>query len=91
MKYRKKPVVIDACQLHAIDCTDCPQWLQDLLINSELCEIHDNHITIKTLEGCMMAKKGDYIIRGIKGEMYPCKANIFEMTYEIVLEGGLIK
>jgi hypothetical protein len=41
---------------------------------------------IKTLEGEMIAYKGDYIIRGVKGEVYPCKAEIFEMTYERVME-----
>lgn len=53
MKYRKKPVVIEAMQL-------------------------------KTLEGEMMANEGDYIIKGVKGEFYPCKPDIFEMTYEAV-------
>lgn len=83
-KYRKKPIVIDAYKLHAIDCSDCPQWLKDLFSNSELCEIHNNHIVIKTLEGQMRASKGDYIIRGIKGEFYPCKSEIFEASYEEV-------
>ncbi len=85
-KYRKKPIVIDAYQFHAIDFTECPEWLQNFLNNSNLCEIHDNHITIKTLEGWMIASKGDYIIRGIKGEFYPCKPDIFESSYEKVYE-----
>lgn len=84
MKYRKKPIIIEAYLLHAVDCHDCPEWLKDLYNNSNLCEIHDTHITIKTLEGWMIANKGDYIIKGIKGEFYPCKPDIFEATYEKV-------
>ena len=83
MKYRKKPIIIDAYQLHAIDCFECPDWLRDLLDNRKLCEIHSDHITIKTLEGWMRAIKGDYIIKGIRGEFYPCKADIFEDSYEV--------
>ncbi|MEG0365549.1 MAG: hypothetical protein RR585_01845 [Coprobacillus sp.] len=44
----------------------------------------DNGITIKTLEGYMLASKGDYIIKGVQGEFYPCKRDIFKETYEIV-------
>lgn len=46
--------------------------------------ISDIHLTIKTLEGVMRADPGDWIIRGIKGEIYPCKPDIFEATYEPV-------
>jgi hypothetical protein len=86
MKYRKKPLVIDAYKLHSIDCLDCPKWLRELFNNLELCELHADHITIKTLEGWMIAQKGDYIIKGIKDEIYPCKPDIFEASYERVEE-----
>ena len=43
---------------------------------------------IKTLEGNMAANIGDYVIKGVKGEIYPCKPDIFNMTYEQVLAGG---
>ncbi len=42
------------------------------------------YMQIDTLEGVMTANKGDYIIQGVQGEIYPCKPDIFEMTYEIV-------
>lgn len=84
-KYRKKPVVIDAWQLtkENVD-TAIPEWL-DLdavhIFNAEqlLAEI-------VTLEGVMRADEGDYIIKGVKGvkgEFYPCKPDIFDATYEL--------
>jgi hypothetical protein len=48
---------------------------------------HDSFLHIKTLEGIMMASKGDFIIRGIKGEYYPCKPDIFELTYDQETKG----
>lgn len=47
-------------------------------------EMHLDHILIPTLEGDMKALPGDYIIKGVKGEFYPCKPDIFELTYEQV-------
>ena len=44
--------------------------------------INDQELRIQTLEGSMIASVGDYIIKGVKGEFYPCKPDIFEMTYE---------
>ena len=46
----------------------------------------DEEIEIETLEGVMKANKGDYIIKGVKGELYPCKADVFKLTYEKELE-----
>ena len=46
----------------------------------------DEEMEIETLEGVMKADKGDWIIRGVKGELYPCKPDVFEMTYEKVEE-----
>ena len=87
MKYRKKPVVIEAVQvtdewfdrdhpnpLHPIGSPDRP-----LVINPRL-----RVIEIGTLEGTMVANVGDWIITGVKGERYPCKPDIFELTYELV-------
>lgn len=76
MKYRKKPVVIDAVQ-----------WVGDNLdeIEGFVGEnmLYDNEgINIYTLEGDMKATIGDYIIKGVKGEFYPCKPDIFNQTYE---------
>lgn len=82
-KFRKKPVVIEAVQWTGeyYDCDDMPAWLIDA---------HDSGValddgeakTIKTLEGNHRADPGDWIIRGIKGELYPCKPDIFAATYD---------
>jgi hypothetical protein len=82
-KYRKKPVVIDAIKwdgaLYSLDeLGNTPTVVsQDLLSKT---------LQIETLEGVMTANVGDYIIKGVKGELYPCKSDIFEMTYELVEE-----
>ena len=80
-KYRKKPVVIEAFKyLH----DEVPTWWrerQDISIAVETAEA-----LIPTLEGLMRANPGDMIIRGVKGELYPCKPDIFEATYEKVEE-----
>lgn len=77
-KYRKKPVVIDAIRYTGDFELD---WLRDAEQvrsagdGSGACEI-------VTLEGVMRADVGDWIIRGVKGELYPCKPDIFDATYE---------
>jgi hypothetical protein len=81
-QYRKKPVVIEAVQLtdsafdaphpnpeHVVGVTYDPLW---------------RRAYIDTLEGRMVAQVGDYIIRGVKGELYPCKPDIFAATYDAV-------
>jgi hypothetical protein len=91
MKYRKKPVVIDAVQWFKMG--DHPKVYQSITaakLNSEWERrqgLPDGSIgEIKTLEGYMLVTPGDYIITGVKGEHYPCKPDIFEMTYELVEE-----
>ncbi len=83
MKYRKKPVVIEAYLLGRED-SDWPSWLTGWTCGDQgIIGPHlDGHILIPTLEGLMRADEGDYIICGIKGEVYPCRADIFDMTYE---------
>jgi hypothetical protein len=80
MKYRKKPVIIDAVELKfSTDSQDeIIQWS-----NNTIQKGLDGGLRIPTLEGIMVANTGDYIIRGVKGEYYPCKPDIFEMTYEL--------
>ena len=83
MKYRKKPVVIEAVQ-----------WLGKnepfdgkaigLEFKDGPVERLDGGIEIRTLEGTMLASVGDFIIKGVQGELYPCKPDIFEATYEAV-------
>ena len=84
MEYRKKPVVIKAVQYDGnFRCLDIfgisEVW--NFIISSD--EKGNECIKIPTLEGEMTASIGDYIIRGVKGEFYPCKPDIFEMTYEL--------
>lgn len=80
-KYRKKPVVIEAIQ--RVDGND--DEICDFLANSESCFAFDaGKITIETLEGEMALSVGDYVIKGIMGECYPCKPDIFKKTYEEV-------
>ena len=94
MKYRKNPVIIEAFKLG----NPIPDWFMDKVSSNNIilhripfdearamnygqiwCEI-------KTLKGVMTAYEGDYIIKGIDGEIYPCKIDIFEETYEFVEE-----
>ena len=81
-KYRKKPVVIDAMQFtddnkdrvfNFITCSCSADWEDGKPV-----------LKIQTLEGVMTASLGDYIIRGVNGEFYPCKPDIFEKTYDLV-------
>lgn len=89
MKYRKKPVVIEAIQYvvtKEIPCKfgihketnsmEIAQWMNTVLHGT------NDHLIIETLEGDMRASIGDYIIKGVSGEFYPCKPDIFEKTYE---------
>jgi hypothetical protein len=87
-KYRKKPVVIDAFQwTGGIDQTEDPVWIVEAIEDGKVTLDNVNGTTvllIETLEGQMRTLPGDYIIRGVKGEIYPCKPDIFEATYEAV-------
>jgi hypothetical protein len=91
-QYRKKPVVIDAVQTDGRWQT-VEDWLQSLGYapweeadddSSAMWENTDGSITIPTLEGEHRADVGDWIIRGVAGEFYPCKPDIFDATYEAV-------
>lgn len=77
MKFRKKPVVIDAWQ--NVKGSQIPDWLQGRGVG-----IVGETLLITTLEGCMAASAGDWVILGVKSEVYPCKPDIFEATYEPV-------
>lgn len=78
-KYRKKPVVIEAFKYRA---GEQRSEVADDVIAGRVCYPEDGTMLIKTLEGEMCAQPGDWIIRGVKGELYPCKADIFKKTYE---------
>lgn len=81
-KYRKKPVEVEAFKW----MTDkVPEWWKEKSGSFEI-NVGTGTVYIHTLEGTMAANKGDYIIQGVKGELYPCKPDIFEATYEAVEE-----
>lgn len=80
MKYRKKPVVIEAEQLTTTNCISLAQWCNGEIENAP--NGMPLNFFIPTLEGKMKADFGDYIICGVQGEFYPCKPDIFEQTYE---------
>ena len=82
MKYRKKPVVIDAWRYDGwLDFSKTlPREIKDKMNDIRMCQ--DGTLRIKTLEGDMIASKGDWIIKGVKGEFYPIKNHIFKETYE---------
>ena len=91
MKYRKKPVVIDAWQFTKKNYKNgAPDFIR-----------HENHVVlwsqyggdiiggeIQTLEGKMTISENDFIIKGVNGEFYPCKPDIFEKTYERIEQDG---
>lgn len=87
-KYRKKPVVVDVIQWRANE-----MLLKDVIdffggMNALGAKSISKHpggkLIVETLEGSMTASDGDWIIKGVKGEIYPCKPDIFEQTYEMV-------
>ena len=81
MKYQKKPVIIDAFQFSG-DPIDVMMWVETFEGETPTFEYNLDYINIHTLEGVMRADKNDFIIRGVQGEFYPCKPDIFEATYE---------
>ena len=89
MKYRKKPVIIDALKFDgspagAVAVLD---WMPDCPFKFvPNYDLRVGVLEIATLEGTMTARAGDFIIRGVKGEFYPCKPDLFAATYEAVTE-----
>ena len=81
-KFRKRPVVIEAVQWTG-ELTD---ELHELFGDQEICVKTSNppYLSINTKEGHMLASVGDWIIKGVAGELYPCKPDIFAATYEAV-------
>lgn len=97
-KYRKKPVEIEARQLERTDASvhSILEFIEDKKIDTssspmasdrfeQYCDmVYKDGLEIRTLEGTITASVGDYIIKGVQGEFYPCKPDIFESTYEKV-------
>jgi hypothetical protein len=90
MRFRKKPVVIEAIQWTKDNGDEVITWANNVSIGNgtSLQYMYDSalghSLHIHTLEGLMNVTSGDWIICGVKGEFYPCKPDIFKMTYEPV-------
>lgn len=87
MKYRKKPIVVEAFKwTGGPDQTEDPEWvvekIKDGTVYFSSMDGYACVLCIKTLEGTMTAIPGDYIIKGLRGELYPCKPDIFDASYE---------
>lgn len=96
--FRKKPVIIQAWKFPCFEYGDpsgewvrhMPEWVVEAERSGVLAVVDKPHMSdwahleIKTLEGTMTAEPGDWIIRGVKQEIYPCKPDIFAATYEVV-------
>lgn len=78
-KYKKKPVVIEAFKWQT---DEAPKWWIDA--EGTTIDVGTGSAFISTLEGIHEAKVGDYIIKGVRGELYPCKPDIFLETYDLV-------
>ena len=90
-KFIKKPIVIEAFKFYV---DNIPDWFMDKVSSNDIilrnCDykrfsINEAYCEIKTLEGVMRGNGGDYIIKGVEGEIYPCKPDVFEKTYDLVV------
>lgn len=80
-KYRKKPVIIEAVKYTDPDSVKA---IIQMAGSGKGITNTETHLHILTLEGVMIANKGDYVIKGIAGEIYPCKPDIFKALYDMV-------
>lgn len=87
MRYRKRPVVVEAYQLPDLSqggpIPGWPEWLNNPNVTIGAYSV----MLITTLEGTMEARQGDWVIQGVHGELYPCKRDIFAATYDEVVDG----
>ena len=84
MKYRKKPVIIDAYQWTGVALNHWPDWLKEAFKQNKFFTYPQP--TVSTLEGDMHVRETDWIIKGVADELYPCRNDIFLATYEPVPE-----
>jgi hypothetical protein len=90
--YRKKPVEIEAMRLGSENAGAVVQWINGHYVDGDVASMRGGpgggskggSVLIRTLEGVMTAAPGDWVIRGVQHEFYPCKAEIFAATYEAV-------
>ena len=96
MRFRKKPITVEAFQMTRDVETIAPSWFMEAVMEGKVYINHslvDGHAlvygcTIETPGGRLKARIGDYVVQGVDGELYPCKADIFRKTYERVQKGG---
>ena len=81
-KYRKKPIIIESIQWKGFNTESVHKFCSSIECQRE--DLEDIHLIVPTLEGNMRVNYCDYIIKGVNGEFYPCKPDIFEKTYDIV-------
>ena len=89
MKYKKKPVIVEAMQYTGNNFVDIVNWSKQVSSERYIEEESNKDksiLRIETLEGIMTAQVNDFIIKGVKNEFYSCKPDIFEQTYELVKE-----
>ena len=84
MKYRKKAVSVEARQVNLANIDQVAEWCDGFVKRRE--DNFEPRIDIITLEGIMTARLSDWVIKGVAGEFYPCRADIFEQTYEAIHE-----
>jgi hypothetical protein len=82
MKYRKKPIEVEAFRWNGT--AESHNWLREWT-NGKVNLVTEGRLQVLTLEGAIYASVGDWIIKGIQGEFYPCKPDIFKKTYELSL------
>lgn len=87
-RYIKKPLEIEAFRF-GFDAK--PDWFLEHKDNFHEAVVNETYLLINTLEGVMRANHGDYIIKGIKGEIYPCEKDVFNFTYEEVMCPYVVK
>lgn len=82
-KYRKLPIEIEAIQMASADgdFTLAPLWFQEARDQMRVFHESDDVFVVETLEGAMKGLAGDYLVKGVEGELYPCARHIFEKTY----------
>ena len=86
--FRKRPIVVEAVKFDPQSSQEPPWWLYRAMLDGVVnlrqpCAGESlPSLSIQTLEGAMIVRNGDWIIRGVQGELYPCKSSIFEETYE---------
>ena len=83
---RKKPVEVEVIEFTNENVEKIVEWGNGKIILNESTKVFGDYLIIWTLEGNMRANYGDYIIKGVHGEFYPCKPDIFHKTYDIIKE-----